>query len=215
MLSVRIVLRAVEAERQAWLDGDLLIAAIRRQVAGVGKLNRAIGSHIGAEAGGESAYLAIAEYAIEMGEQFGRRVGIASGCSSEDEGSGHGGAGAFAADIADEQALATIGQDAALVKVAAHFPHGAEGDLDPQAGCGFKSGWGEHALDVAGGLHLAGQDGALFGDLALFAEEQGQQGCEQSSDSETSRAEQSGAPKAKTSWGCRVAEFRSTGRRTR
>ena len=78
--------------------------------------------------------MVFAQHAIQVRKQRGGRVGIASGGCTEQEGGGHGGSRAFAAHVADENALPAIGKDAAKIEIAANVAHGVEGDVDLEGG---------------------------------------------------------------------------------
>ena len=147
-------------------------------MAGVGEGEPAVGGDLGAEAGGEAAEAHIGHGAVEVVEEVGGGVGVALLGGAEEDGGGHGGGSAFAADVAEEDALAVAGEDAATVEVAADLARGQEGDADVEAGHGLDGAGREHALDLLGGLHFAGENGAIFDGLALFTKEQGQQGGE-------------------------------------
>ena len=144
-------------------------------MAGVGEAEDAIGCEVGAEAGGKSADAAIAQDEIEVGKKLGGRIGVAALGSADEEGRGHGGGRAFAADVAEKDALTAAGQRAAEIEVSADFTHGVKGDLDTHAGDGVEDGGREHALDLAGGLHFAGEEGALFGGILQLSKEEAEE----------------------------------------
>src|SRR5215472_10001287 len=141
-------------------------------MSGVGQYHDSARFQVRAEAGGEAANVASMQHEVQVSEKFSGRILVAALGRADQEGCGHGRGGAFAADVADEHTLAAVGQSAAEVEVATDVAHGAEGDFNARAfGC-IDGGGSEDPLDLLGGLHLAGEGGALLGGAAVFAKEQ-------------------------------------------
>src|SRR5215472_4224815 len=183
-----------ESEGKAGREGELFTAQIGREMSGVREADGAAGFEVRAEAGGEAAHVASVKDEVEVREEFGGRVGGAAVGGADEKGCGHGSGSAFAADVADKDALTAIGQRAAEIEVAADIAHGPEGDLDTRAGGGVERGGGEDALDLLGGLHFAGEDGALLGGAAVFAEEQCHQRNDRHDGAEGAKLEKEGPP---------------------
>src|SRR5208337_3092634 len=99
-----------------------------------------------------------------------------SGGCAEEQGGGHGGGRAFATDVAEQHALSAIEENTAEIEVAADFAHGVKGDVDAEAWRGIDCGRGQHALNLAGWLHLAGQGSTMQGSLPLVAQDEDDDG---------------------------------------
>ena len=170
------------AQGQAGFKLDLLAVQVRREMSGIRQGEGALGGELGTEAGGESAEAHVGEDAIEMIEELGWIVVIAPlGCADQNR-RGHGSGSAFPAHVAEEDALAVSGQDAAAIEVATDLTDGVESHVDPHTGHGVEDARRQHALYLLGGMHLAGQNGALAGGLLLLAKQEEEQRDHQAED---------------------------------
>ena len=116
----------------------------------------------------------------------------------DDEGGEHAGLDAFAGHVADDDehaAVAWIGKD--LKEVAADLAGGPVFAGDGEAGRGRQLRGNEVLLHIARGVDFAGEEGALFGDLALVAEEEGEQGGEHAGGGDGAGRQQRKAPAGK------------------
>jgi len=125
-------------------------------VAGVRESAATVGVEVEDEAGGESALEAVVEAAVEAREDEGGRVTeIRKGADgADDEGDGHGGAEAFAADVAESDDVGAVGQGDDLEEVAADFLGGAVGAGEGVAGERGESFGNEDLEEFLGGEQL-------------------------------------------------------------
>jgi len=79
----------------------------------VGERKLSVWCEIDAEASGKAAEAGAAEHAVHVGEQFDWGVAMAFFGSAQQQSRRHGGSRTFAADVAEHDALMSIGQHAA------------------------------------------------------------------------------------------------------